>query len=756
MNSPIVSDVTAFDVRGDWGRLHLGDSANVLKSLQDNSVDAIVTDPPAGIAFMGKKWDADKGGRLAWIEWLAEILRECRRVLKPGGHALVWALPRTSHWTATALEEAGFELRERITHIFSTGFPKNHDVSKAIDKAAGAVREVVGKKSLSGNAAYIAGETNALYSSTERAHGRDLTTGKKEIDLTAPATPDAQRYEGFGTALKPALEDWVLCRKPLPHCDKVVILLKEIATTIFQEEVWCQRFNVSANVVEMALMFSLQLFEKGEESSAQGSARTKGSEKTGPVPLVEKSSMPACLPSREGTPPIVQKNAAILREDARERRTETGEVADLPEGTDTSSLEMNQVSMFWSIVFSWRSILGDLFNLAKTCTTEMKIPLTTELRTLNFALIQATSEIITRNKETQVNGEWLSVQHVDLLLKSALTKLLLGAETTVQESVSIKHGESKETPRTSVNKPAVEDYFLARKPLVGTVAANVLEWGCGALNINGSRIPLQGEESPSVQRRKRAAPGISVGASGWETPARPPSYNAPHHGEQLGRWPANLILSHSPDCSEDACVDGCPVRILGEQSGECKSSGGGMRDWVASPPWGGKTAPNKTASCGLGDTGTAARYFLNLRPDPPFFYCPKASVRDRNEGLAEFPDVLPHEITGRGRGSAGQMTPYAGASGDSPRKNTHPTVKSTKLMAYLCRLVTPPGGLILDPFLGSGSTGVAALREGFRFVGIEKEEEYFEIAKARIENEAPDEETETTEEQGPWKQLEMF
>jgi len=511
MNSPIVSDVTAFDVRGDWGRLHLGDSANVLKSLQDNSIDAIVTDPPAGIAFMGKKWDADKGGRLAWISWLAEILRECRRVLKPGGHALVWALPRTSHWTATALEEAGFELRERITHIFSTGFPKNHDVSKAIDKAAGAVREVVGKKSLSGNAAYIAGETNALYSSTERAHGRDLTTGKKEIDLTAPATPEAQRYQGFGTALK----------------------------------------------------------------------------------------------------------------------------------------------------------------------------------------------------------------------------------------------------------PSVEDYFLARKPLAGTVAANVLEWGCGALNINGSRIPLQGEESPSVQRRKRAAPGISVSASRWKSTARSPGYNAPHPGEKLGRWPANLILSHSPDCSEDTCVDGCPVRILGEQSGFSKSPiDGGVVTKTEKAGWketkGMHTPGRSHRIIGKGDTGTAARYFLNLRPDPPFFYCPKASVRDRNEGLAEFPDVLPHEITGRGRGSAGQMTPYAGASGDSPRKNTHPTVKSTKLMAYLCRLVTPPGGLILDPFLGSGSTGVAALREGFRFVGIEKEEEYFEIAKARIENEAPDEETETTEEQGPWKQLEMF
>ena len=85
-----------------------GDCLDVLKTLQADSIDAIVTDPPAGISFMGKQWDSDKGGRREWIAWMTEVTRECLRVLKPGAHGLVWAIPRTSHWTATALEDSGF------------------------------------------------------------------------------------------------------------------------------------------------------------------------------------------------------------------------------------------------------------------------------------------------------------------------------------------------------------------------------------------------------------------------------------------------------------------------------------------------------------------------------------------------------------------------------------------------------------------------------------------------------------------------
>jgi len=120
--------------------IHHGDCLHVMPTFEANSIDAIVTDPPAGIAFMGKEWDKDKGGRDQWIQWMAAIAAEGLRVLKPGGHALVWSLPRTSHWTATAWENAGFELRDRLVHIFGSGFPKSLDVSKSIDKQAGVTR----------------------------------------------------------------------------------------------------------------------------------------------------------------------------------------------------------------------------------------------------------------------------------------------------------------------------------------------------------------------------------------------------------------------------------------------------------------------------------------------------------------------------------------------------------------------------------------------------------------------------------------
>lgn len=187
------------------------DCLDALKSIPDNSIDALVTDPPAGIAFMGKKWDGDKGGRQQWTAWLEGIMRECHRVLKPGAHGLVWALPRTSHWAMTAIEDAGFEIREKVYHCFGSGFPKNFDVSKAIDREAGAEREILGPK--------IYGDGKPCHYVSQKA--MDASAGKSQSGrtthnpATAPATEAARQWEGWGTALKPAIEEWILCRKPL-------------------------------------------------------------------------------------------------------------------------------------------------------------------------------------------------------------------------------------------------------------------------------------------------------------------------------------------------------------------------------------------------------------------------------------------------------------------------------------------------------------------------------------------------------------
>lgn len=178
-----------------------GDMLAILPTLEANSFHAVCCDPPAGISFMGRAWDGDKGGRDQWIVWMQQCAAQCLRVVKPGGHALVWSLPRTSHWTATAWENAGWEVRDRLAHLFATGFPKSHNISVAIDKAAGAVRPVIGEWNMPGRGSR----------SEEQKYGFTNDTGT----ITAPATPEAAAWSGWGSALKPACEDWWLLRKPL-------------------------------------------------------------------------------------------------------------------------------------------------------------------------------------------------------------------------------------------------------------------------------------------------------------------------------------------------------------------------------------------------------------------------------------------------------------------------------------------------------------------------------------------------------------
>ena len=357
-----------------------GDCLDALRQLPDASVDAVVTDPPYGLSFMGKRWDYDVPS--------VEVWAECLRVLKPGGHLLAFAGTRTQHRMAVRIEDAGFEIRDMIAWVYGSGFPKSLDVSKAIDKAAGAEREVVGKSNR-----HVSGKP------TQRTAGLNGSATFSEsvgmgAFITAPATDAARQWQGWGTALKPALE-----------------------------------------------------------------------------------------------------------------------------------------------------------------------PIT-----------------------------------------------------------------------------------VARKPLSGTVAENVLQHGTGALNIDGCRVATDDKLGGGAEKAQNAGKIHE----GWQRPWMSDPVASEAYAERcranvarseaLGRWPANLIH----DGGEEV------TGLLGE----------------------------------------AAR----------FFYCPKASKKDRDAD------------------------------------NNHPTVKPTDLMRYLCRLVTPPGGTVLDPFMGSGSTGKAAVLEGFRFIGCEREANYLAIAQARIES----------------------
>ena len=208
------NDIAAVLESSKGGCLLCGKAEKVLPLLPDCCVDAVVTDPPAGIGFMNRAWDHDKGGRDSWIDWMAGIAAECLRVLRPGGHALVWALPRTSHWTATAWEDAGFEVRDRISHLFGSGFPKSLDVGKAIDKAAGAER------------AKVQPGNPPAYQRSVGTRRPWMDEPDHRIDGPAAITDAAKQWQGWGTALKPACEDWWLLRKPLAEPTVAANVLK--------------------------------------------------------------------------------------------------------------------------------------------------------------------------------------------------------------------------------------------------------------------------------------------------------------------------------------------------------------------------------------------------------------------------------------------------------------------------------------------------------------------------------------------------
>ncbi len=175
-------------------RVVFGDCRDVLKTLADCSVDSVVTDPPYELGFMGKKWDS------TGIAYDVSVWVECLRVLKPGGHVLAFGGSRTWHRLAVAIEDAGFEIRDSIAWMYSSGFPKSLDVSKAIDKAAGTLK--------------VVGQGKAGKTALGQSSGYNHTNNPHEFDITEPNSPEAKEWEGWGTALKPAFEPIVVGRKP--------------------------------------------------------------------------------------------------------------------------------------------------------------------------------------------------------------------------------------------------------------------------------------------------------------------------------------------------------------------------------------------------------------------------------------------------------------------------------------------------------------------------------------------------------------
>ena len=273
-------------------------------------------------------------------------------------------------------------------------------------------------------------------------------------------------------------------------------------------------------------------------------------------------------------------------------------------------------------------------------------------------------------------------------------------------------------------KPAHEVWWLVRKPLSEkSVSENVLKHGTGGINIDASRIS-HNEEQKFTERKQRSATW-NPDNCGFDS-----TNNNIASANPQGRFPSNIILSHSEGCrcvddkdetEQWQCVNGCPVKIIDEQSGFSQTKRCDKPSDCGGNTWGGTFQTNRGAR-GYTDAGGASR----------FFYCAKPSRSERDEGCEELEE------------KHFQMRPFAEEGCDQSvlknrmnskvGKNNHPTVKSIKLMEYLVKLITPENGTVLDPFMGSGTTGVACVRLGKMFIGIEKEKEYFVISEKRIKN----------------------
>ena len=468
-----------------------GDCLQVLRTFPSNTVDSVVTDPPYGLGFMNKSWD--KNG----IAFNSEVWQEVYRVLKPGGHLLAFGGTRTYHRIACAIEDAGFEIRDSIDWIYGSGFPKNMDISKQLDKMAGAERS-------EGARIWTGGRRTGCI-----ADSRETNLGTQSlIKYDTPATELAQQWNGWGTALKPSHEPIIVARKPISE--------KTVAANVLK---WgTGGINIDGCRVEY------QSEEDKNSATPQGKCTAKNGS------LAGKNEYPGCDDYAPDTLNPVEEDRDI-------------------------------------------------------CT----------------------------------NCFYRGIDH---------------------------------RPRQEFERP-----------------------------------------------------------------------------ELKGRWPANIVLTHNANCTKAECTDGCPCKIMDEQSGvkpstrhmSYKRSGGEFIDSIPGQP---------EKDWFKSETGGASRYFTqaNWQDDDLealFLYQAKASKKERNAGLDEFESTTVND--GRKKDID---NPYQ--RGKTKRQNIHPTVKPVKLMEWLITLVTPPNGTVLDPFAGSGTTGVAAKNLRFNYILIEKQDEYIPIIEARL------------------------
>ena len=635
--------------------IYQGDCLDILPTLDAESVDSIVTDPPYGLSFMGKDWDHGVPGVHFWVEAL--------RVAKPGAYLLAFGGTRTFHRLAVAIEDAGWEIRDCVMWVYGSGFPKSADVSKMLDKQ-------------------------------ERNKWLNIS---KAID-NMPKMVILEAWKEYSKAVKLAgiqfqkseIETGIVTQKNDSVPAPVLLSINP------------ERLNAPAIIAELSLNEAPPLCAENGNIVPISAGENKRQD------LARFAELP---PQNDQAKPML---IGIAQCDAKELQNEkTAEIT-----------KAEEALMIW-LGKTKSSEKQDTAVLCAALTENLKLIILNQSKTFQnldmirqMEIVSATTAIITESTAENLissTANTLKNKAIDKAAGAEREKVLVPTKlgnTRGDRGISYA-GESFSgftdisAPATDAArqwegwgtslKPAWEPIIVARKPIVGTVAANVLKYGTGAINIDGCRVDTF--QPGELDRLKARA----------DTPRQDFTGGRLHSGAEYtpkiiesgmsnkGRWPANIIHDGSQEVLE------LFPKKVGGQGGGChgKIFGNGKESKFE----------------GYHDSGSAAR----------FFYCAKASRAEREMGMEGQLDGQPIRWN-----KAGKWT-----NDTTPAKNNHPTVKPIKLMRYLCKLVTPPGGIILDPFMGSGSTGKAALMEGFRFIGIELEKEYAEIAERRISVEQP-------------------
>lgn len=436
--------------------LHRGDCLDVLRGLPEASVDAVVTDPPYGLAFMGREWDRHPSPA-AYRSWCEAWARECLRVLKPGGYLLAFGGTRTSHRLVSGVEDAGFVIRDALVWLYGSGFPKSLDIGKALDKAAGATGDY-GEPKSAAHAGWI--ERGRMrgdegHEGYQRPWMQDGEAVDRNARVYLPATDLARCWDGYGTALKPAHENVVMAQKPCTFAG--------------------ERGTIVANLSRM----EAQLWSLLPASAAERLSRSR----------------PAAHAEASGSAPLT----------ADERRS----IQDGLFGQMDISRCVSALTTCLNIVWSWSAILAELCDQMSMSTTETASSLTIDLRILKSCLSGLTLPIIIRAAMHPDGSAFAalpaarSFNAVAAKLNATLTLSALAAATSTGPRLLLD---------AAGDSPAHEPIVLAQRPLDGTYAANVAKWGCGALDIDGCRVGTA-EDRSRPSRTPNAIYGGGTGTS---------------------------------------------------------------------------------------------------------------------------------------------------------------------------------------------------------------------------------------------------